>query len=131
MQSMSQSCDFDDAVSARDLAEKSLAEAHEAFDCCVESVRQTQDVLGQSADTAAAFSLEVGAKTLQCTEAHLYASFELVRLFVQAKDLQETLAIQIAFAQHHAQTCQQLAQKLLQLVAQYTLPTPRIDYDAD
>jgi hypothetical protein len=130
-QSMSQSGDFEGPASARDLAIKSLGEAHEAFDCCFESVRQTQDVLGQSTDALAACATVVSERALQCAEQQLYASFELARHLVQAQDLNEALAIQIAFARQHVQTCTQQAQELLHLVTQYTQRTPRIDYDTD
>ena len=115
---MNQPLDFEIPASVRDLASKTVDQAHEAYNRFLEATRQAHDVVARSTDILTSGAREISEKAVKYTEANLQASFELAQRLVHAKDLKEALDIQGQFARQQMETFAHQAQELTRLVAQ-------------
>ena len=65
---MSQQIDFEIPASVRDLASKSVEQAHEAYNRFIEATRQAQEVVAKSTDVIATGAREINEKAVKYTE---------------------------------------------------------------
>jgi phasin len=115
---MNQTLDFEIPASVRDLASKSVDQAHEAYNRFIEAARQAHDVVMKSSDVITSSAREINEKAVKYIEANLQANFELAQRLVHAKDIKEALDIQNQFARQQMETFAHQAQELTRLVAQ-------------
>jgi phasin len=115
---MNQTLDFEIPASVRDLASKSVDQAHEAYNRFIEAARQAHDVVMKSSDVITSSAREINEKAVKYIEANLQANFELAQRLVHAKDIKEALDIQNQFARQQMETFGHQAQELTRLVAQ-------------
>lgn len=81
----------------RELAEKSIGQARQAFDNFISTARRTAETAQGSAELARKSSQEVGAHTFRAAEQNVHATLDFAQKLIQAKSLQEALQLQAEF----------------------------------
>jgi hypothetical protein len=110
----------EDPAAAPDLALLALEAARESLGRFLESARQTQELIGQSADVSACGAKELQEKAVQHADEHLQLSFQLAQGLIEAKDDGELLEVQKEFAQKTAEVYRRQFQELSRLVTRFT-----------
>lgn len=83
----------------RDMAEKSVGEARQAFDTYLDAVQKAVTQAEGSARTAGEGAADLSRQSLAFLEENLNASFTLAQRLVQARTVEEVAALQQEFLQ--------------------------------
>lgn len=102
----------------RDMAEKNLDQAKDAYGQFMEASRKAQDMMAQSSDAVASGAKEVQQTAVKYTEENMKSAFELADKLVRANDFQEALEIQGNFARQQMEAFSRQAQELTSLMAE-------------
>jgi phasin len=81
----------------RDFAERSVAQARKAFEGFMGAVHKTAGTVDSPAIPGFSGAKDISAKAVSFAETNVNAAFDLAEKLVQAKDIQEVLAIQSEF----------------------------------
>lgn len=81
----------------RELAEKSVKQARQAFEGFMGAVHQGAGKANETASTAGAGLRDVSEKAVSYAENNVKAAFDLAEKLCQAKDFQEVVALQTEF----------------------------------
>ncbi|MGE0626608.1 MAG: phasin family protein [Hyphomicrobiaceae bacterium] len=117
--------DIPDAV--RQMAERNVDQARNAYAQLMEMARKAQETLAKSSGAMTEAALEAQAKAMRFTEQNIEANFKLMSDLARARDMKEYFEIQGRHAQTQMQTYATQARELGQLlaeVAQKSQPKP-------
>ncbi|KAB1067897.1 phasin [Methylobacterium planeticum] len=81
----------------RDLAEKSLDQARQAFDNFITAARRTASTARDSAEAAQKNAHEMSARTFEAAEQNVNAALELGQKLARAKSVQEAMQLQAEY----------------------------------
>lgn len=113
---MSNSKEFEIPESMREMAEKSIDQAQEAYDKMMKAMQEAQSALTQSTDVMSNNAKKVHEQTIEFTQANLDAGFELANKLVQAKDLKEALELQSEYAKSQMKNYLAQTKKMTELI---------------
>lgn len=89
---------FEISGAMRDLAEKSLDQARQAFDNFISTARYTASTARGSAEAAQKHTQEMSARTFEAAEQNVNAALDLGRGLARAKTVQEAMQLQTEYA---------------------------------
>ena len=81
----------------RDLAEKSIVQARQAFDSLISAARGTASKAKDSAEAARKSTQEMSARSFEAAEQNVHAAFDLAQKLAQAKSVQEAMQLQAEY----------------------------------
>src|SRR5262245_3798375 len=87
----------------RVLAEKSVAQARQAFDGFMSAAHQAVNAFEGQAETARQGAKHVAEKAIDFAQLNVRTSFEFAQQLVRAKDVQEVLKLQADFVKSQMQ----------------------------
>lgn len=116
-QEMTQNPAFEIPSAMRDMAERNVEQARNAYGQFLEAARQAQELVSRSSEAMTAGVREVNEAAMRFTAQNMDASFTFARDLAQARDLKEALEMQQTFAQRQMDTYAQQAQELTRLMA--------------
>ncbi len=83
----------------RELAEKNVEQARQAYSQYMDMARKAQEMLTQSSSAAVDSTRDVQDKTMRYAQDNLDASFSFAAELARARDLKEAMEIQARYAQ--------------------------------
>jgi len=96
----------------RDLAEKSVKQAREAFEGFMGAVQSGAGKFNESASTASSGFQTVSGQAVSFAESNVKAAFDLAEKLCHAKDVQDVVALQSEFLKTQMNAFQTQAQAL-------------------
>lgn len=114
---MPETPNFEIPEAMRDLAERNVEQARNAYNQFAEMARQAQEAVTKSSGAVAGNALEIQNKTLRFAQDQVDASFKLASELARARDVKEYFDIQARFAQRQMQSYTDQAQELGRLMA--------------
>jgi phasin len=96
----------------RVFAEKSVAQARQAFDGFVAAANQAVSAFEGQTETARLGAKDVTEKAMNFAQRNVTSSFEFVQKLVQAKDFQEVLKLQTDYVKTQMQVLTEQAKEL-------------------
>ena len=103
-----------DAV--RQLAERNVEQARNAYSQMMDMVRKAQDTMSKSSGSMTETALDVQARTMRFATENIEASFKLAGELARARDMKDYFEIQARHAQRQMQTYTAQAQEIGQLI---------------
>jgi phasin len=107
----------------RDFAEKSVEQARKAFEGFMSAAQRAAGTVEGTAETVQTNAKDLTAKAFEAAETNVNAAFELARSLVQAKDLQEVMALQTEYLKTQFAAVQSQAKDLGALIQSVTAST--------
>lgn len=107
---------FDIPPQVRELAEKNVEQARQAYDQFMDMARKAQDMMVRSSGAMADSAREAQGKAMRYAQDNLDASFDLAAELARARDLKEAMEIQTRYAQRQMKTYAEQAQDLGRLM---------------
>ena len=95
---------FEIPAPVRELAEKNVEQARQAYSQYMDMARKAQDMLTQSSGAAVDSTRDVQGKAMRFAQDNLDASFAFAAELARARDLKEAMEIQARYAQRQMQT---------------------------
>lgn len=102
----------------RELAEKNVEQARQAYAQYMDMARKAQEMLSRSTGAMADSTREVQGKAMRYAQDNLEASFSFAAELARARDLQEAMEIQSRYAQRQMRTYTEQSQDLGRLMAE-------------
>jgi phasin len=99
-----------DAV--REMAERNVEQARQAYAQLMEAARQTQEMAGKSSDAMSESARDLQMKALHFAEENVNTTLSYATELAQARSLEDFLAIQTRYAQRQAANYASQAQEL-------------------
>lgn len=109
---MSNTPSFEVPGAVRDMTEKSISQARQAFDSFISTARRTAETIQGSAELAHKSTQDVGAATFQAAEQNVHAALDFAQKLAQAKSLQEAMQLQAEFTRSQFAAVQAQAREL-------------------
>jgi phasin len=94
---MAQTGQFDVPPDMRAFAEKSVAQAREAFEAFMAAAQQAVGTVEGQAETARKGAQDLGQKAMTLAEQNIASSFAFAQKLVQAKDVQDMVKLQTEY----------------------------------
>lgn len=107
----------------RDFAEKSVEQARKAFEGFMGAAQRAAGTVEGTAESVQSNAKDLTAKAFEAAETNINAAFELARNLVQAKDLQEVMALQTEYLKSQFAAVQSQAKDLGALIQNVTTST--------
>lgn len=104
--------------SVRQLAERNVEQARQAYTQFMDAARKAQDMVSKSSGAMTEAGLEIQTRAMRFTEENIEAAFRLAGELARARDMKEYFEIQSRHAQRQMATYAQQAQELGRLVAE-------------
>ncbi|MGI9569017.1 MAG: phasin family protein [Desulfobulbia bacterium] len=117
---MSKMSDFEIPESIREMAEKNVDQAQEAYENFVEATRKAQKFVTQSSEAMSSGTKSVHEQAVSFAQSNMEASFELANKLVKAQDLKEAIELQSEFAREQMEAYLEQSRKLTELVQETT-----------
>ncbi|MDX2155993.1 MAG: phasin family protein [Hyphomicrobiaceae bacterium] len=114
---MTETPSFEIPGPVRDLAEKNVEQARQAYSQFMDMARKAQDMMARSSGAMADSAREVQGKAMRYAQDNLDASFSFATELARARDLNEAMEIQSRYAQRQMRTYAEQAQDLGRLMA--------------
>lgn len=114
---MAETPPFEIPPQMRDLAEKNVEQARQAYGQFMDMARKAQDMMTRSSGAVADSAREAQGKAMRYAQENLEASFNLAADLARARDLKEALEIQTRYAQRQMRNYADQAQDLGRLMA--------------
>ena len=108
---------FDIPEGMRDMAERNVGQAREAYDRFIDAAHKAQSAAEQSSGAVVNSAKDVQSLTLKFTEQNMTASFAFASALANAGDLQEALQIQQKFAEDQIKNYTSQTQALGEVMA--------------
>ena len=96
----------------RDLAEKSVDQARQAFDSFISAARGTASKVQGSAEMARNSAQEISARSFEAAEQNVNAALDLAQKLARAKTMQEAMQLQSEFVRNQLAAIQGQAKEL-------------------
>lgn len=109
---------FEIPQSLREVAEKNVEQARQAYERFLEASRQAQDMVAQSSEAMSANAKKVQQKALEFTRENMKQGFDLAERLAKAKNLQEAFEIQSSYARQQIETYSRQARELVRLMGE-------------
>lgn len=100
----------------REIAEKNVEQARQAYAQYMDMARKAQEMLTQSSGAAIDSTRDVQSKTMSYAQDNLDASFAFATELAKARDLKEAMEIQARYAQRQLQAFTAQSQDLARLM---------------
>ena len=117
---MNKLSDFEIPESIRELAEKNVDQAQEAYENFVEATKKAQIFVTQSSEAMSSGTKSVHDQAIAFAQSNMEASFELANKLVKVQDLKEAIELQSNYAQEQMEAYLQQSRKLTELVQKTT-----------
>ena len=104
----------------REMAERNVEQAREAYDQFVSAAQKAQSMVEKSSDAVADGARDVQSVTLEFTQKNMTASFAFASQLANARDLKEALELQQKFAQDQIKSYTAQTQELGKIMAKAT-----------
>lgn len=114
---MAETPPFEIPPQMRDLAEKNVEQARQAYGQFMEMALKAQDMMVRSSGAMAESAREAQGKALRYAQDNLDASFDFAANLARARDLKEAMEIQSRYAQRQMRSYAEQAQDLGRLMA--------------
>lgn len=108
---------FEIPAEMRDFAEKSVAQAKQAFDGFISAARQAAERAQEQATTAQTGAKDVSKLAMNFAERNIASSFEFAQKLVHAKDAQEVMGLHAEYMKQQMSTLAEQAKELGQRTA--------------
>lgn len=108
---------FEIPAEMREFAEKSVAQAKQAFDGFIAATQHAVGTAENQAKTLQSGAKSAGELAMSFAERNVAASFELAQKLMKAKDVQEMTAIQAEYIKNQIATLTEQAKELSQQAA--------------
>ncbi|WP_083784717.1 phasin [Methylobacterium sp. 4-46] len=108
---MSSPSQFEVPAQMRELAEKSVAQARQAFDSFINGARKAAAATQESAEAAHGRAKEMSAQGFEAAEQSVNAALDFAQKLTQAKSVQEAMQLQSEYMKSQLATMQQNAQE--------------------
>lgn len=115
---MAENPNMDIPDSVRQLAERNVEQARQAYTQFMDAARKAQDMVSKSSGAMTEAGLEIQTRAMRFTEENIEAAFRLAGELARARDMKEYFEIQSRHAQRQMATYAQQAQELGRLVAE-------------
>ncbi len=96
----------------REFAGRSVAQARKAFEGFIGAVAKTASTVDAAAGSSPVGVKDAGSKAVAFAEKSVTSAFDLAEKLVNAKDIQEVLALQSAYLQQQMTAVQEQAREL-------------------
>jgi phasin len=96
----------------RDLAEKSIGQARQAFDSFINAARRTASTTQGSAEAARKSRQEMSVRSFEAAEQNVNAAFDLAQKLARAKTAQEAMQLQTEYVRSQFAAMQAQAKEL-------------------
>lgn len=106
----------------RDMAERNVEQARDAYHQMMEMTRQAQQAVTQSGETATTGAADIQRKAVEYAEANMNASFDFAAQIARVSDMQNAFKMQQEFAQSQMQTITQQTQELTRMMGEIARP---------
>lgn len=100
----------------RELAERNLEQARNAYDQMMEVARQAQQLMQQSQDAVSNGALEVQHRAVTFAEENMRESFDHAMQLARASDMHSALQLQQQFAQSQVARCAEQTREMTQMM---------------
>jgi phasin len=117
---MAKDVKFEVPPEMRELAEKSVAQAKQAFDGFIAATQQAVGTAETQVKTIQTGAKQTGELALTFAERNVAASFEFAQKLLHAKDAQEVTALQTAYVKSQLSTLTEQARELGQQATKMT-----------
>jgi phasin len=114
---MTQNPQFEIPSALRDLAERNVEQAHNAYAQFMDASRRAQEMVVKSSEVMTAGARDVQARAMRYTAENMEASFAFARDIARARDFKEALELQQAFARRQMEVYTAQAQELTRLMS--------------
>ena len=114
--------DFEIPESLREMTQKSVDQARQAYEQLMAQSRQAQEMMTRSTAAMGAAAKDVQAKALEYTQANMKSGFDLADRLSRAGSVREALEIQSEYARTQIETYSRQAQELGRLLAKAAQP---------
>ncbi len=113
---MSKKSDFEIPETIRELAEKNVDQAQEAYENFVEATKKAQIFVTQSSEAMSSGTRNVQDQAIAFAQSNVEAGFELANKLIKARDLKEAIELQGNFAREQMESYLDQTRKLTELV---------------
>lgn len=113
---------FEIPAEMREFAEKSVAQAKQAFDGFIAATQHAVGTAETQAKTMQSGAKEAGELALKFAERNVQASFEFAQRLMQAKDAKEVTSLQVEYMKSQMATLTEQAKELSQKAAKMGTP---------
>ena len=114
---MAQNQQFEIPGALRDIAERNVDQAQQAYSQFLDVTRKAQDMVARSSAAMTAGMRDVQERALRYTADNMEASFAFARDLARVRDITEALELQQSFARKQMETYTSQAQELSRLMA--------------
>jgi phasin len=114
---MAEQSPFEIPGQMRDLAEKNVEQARQAYGQFIDMAKRAQEMMARSQGAMTDSAREVQSKAMRYTQDNLDASFSFATELARARDLNEAMEIQARYAQRQMRAYAEQAQELGRLMA--------------
>lgn len=111
---------FEIPDSIREMAERNVEQAREAYDQFVSAAQKAQTMVEKSSDAVAGGARDVQSVALEFTQKNMTASFAFASQLANARDMKEALELQQKFAQEQIKSYTEQTQELGKIMAKAT-----------
>lgn len=101
----------------RELAEKNVEQARQAYNQFMDMAKQAQDMMAKSSGAVAQSAQDVQGKAMGYAQKNLEAGFSFASDLARARDVKEAVEIQARYAQEQMRTYTEQAQELGRLMS--------------
>lgn len=115
---MSDTPPFEIPQQVRELAEKNVEQARQAYAQYMDMARKATEMLTRSTGAMADSTREVQGKAMRYAQDNLEASFSFAAELAKARDLKEAMEIQARYAQRQMRSYSEQSQDLGRLMAE-------------
>lgn len=115
---MSDKPQFEIPPQMRDLAEKNVEQARQAYSQFLDMARKAQDMMTRSTGAMTDSAREVQTKAMRYAQDNVQASFELASELARARDLKEAMEIQTRYTQQQMRNYAEQTQDLGRLMTE-------------
>ena len=102
----------------REMAERNVAQAREAYAQFIEAARKAQDAVAQSSAAMTSGARELQERALRYAEENIEAGFAFAGDLAKVRDLKEAFELQQSFARQQMEAFAKQAQDLTRLVTE-------------
>jgi phasin len=114
---MAQNPQFEIPAPVRDLAERNVEQAHQAYAQFMDAARKAQEMVAHSSEMMTTSARDVQDRAMRYTAANMEASFAFARDLARVRDLKEAFELQQSFAKKQMEAYATQAQELTRLMA--------------
>ena len=113
---MTKADNFEIPEQIRDLAEKSVNRAEEAYKGFIDAAHKAQTMMKESSENVTSNTKDLHDKAFSIATQNMQANFDLAAQLIKAKDIKEALDIQSEFTKKQMETFSQQAQDISKIM---------------